>query len=644
MKKRLDSLDGLRGFAALSVVFAHLSLGGVSFFLIPFFSLIYSFFANGVNAVQIFFVLSGFFMASLYPDVSQGTSFIRKRFSRIFPVLGTVVLFITLSEGPFARYFYHPVFLLLLTAAFMYFFLTWIKRVPFISRLVFYIFLAVQIIVGAINFTDTLFHLSIVRKEPFATLLAVLSNMTLTVPFSNHIKLLRGLFWSLIPEIIFYIAYPFIVVPLVRLGKRYGVFVGIILCVGVLTIIFNIDHAMIGFAGFQAINFARSSGFIIGVVIGSLYQQQNAIWRQMETYSKKTVLNVIAVILLILVQTNFLRFIHEQAILSSPLFFLLISILIGYVLISVITPETALNKIFRWKVFTFLGIISYSLYLIHQDAIGWSISILQPFVHYFSHDMLILVSSVVAMGCSIIAALILYRFVEVVQAQAKYSHRDNTIQVNGNMFFTLILFIGVISFLYAGFLSPSFLVERSFINSHIISKPIRLLTSPAEIQFYSPHNGLSIVSLDMRYEKSANTTEYHNPHPATLVFSLYDAPSKQLLFTSTSSAYLVEGEPHFAFGFPPMSKSKGKAYIVRISLHGGSIDDQVVVDTSSTSMTTSYLLQGSRISHVLVLFANRIMYVVKTLPAMGAIVFVVIILLIDTTILKANGKRKNIPL
>ena len=71
MKDRIKALDGLRGFAALSVYLSH-SVFKAELVLPPLLAKIfYRTFQVGPNSVQIFFVLCGFLMAFFYPKIDK---------------------------------------------------------------------------------------------------------------------------------------------------------------------------------------------------------------------------------------------------------------------------------------------------------------------------------------------------------------------------------------------------------------------------------------------------------------------------------------------------------------------------------------------------------------------------------------------
>lgn len=100
MQKRLIALDGLRGLAALLVVFHHIdidkrftSLSGSNQLVY-----LYNIFAAGPFGVQIFFVLSGFIIAHIYPKVDSKFSFLGKRYARIVPIYLVLVIFFWISK------------------------------------------------------------------------------------------------------------------------------------------------------------------------------------------------------------------------------------------------------------------------------------------------------------------------------------------------------------------------------------------------------------------------------------------------------------------------------------------------------------------------------------------------------------------
>jgi len=101
--RNLDALDGLRGFAALLVMFGHMGNWGL-FFEIR---------GAGQLGVMIFFALSGFLMAYLYVDRTNGwqgwAGYGIRRFMRVYPLYAFAALFAFLMASLGYRWVYGPI-------------------------------------------------------------------------------------------------------------------------------------------------------------------------------------------------------------------------------------------------------------------------------------------------------------------------------------------------------------------------------------------------------------------------------------------------------------------------------------------------------------------------------------------------------
>ena len=92
-RPRIESLTGLRWFAALLVYFDHFPLLGMP-------AWIRTFFDNGYMGVTVFFVLSGFILTVTYssslssPSVSGARAFFVARFARVYPTYLLVLLYV----------------------------------------------------------------------------------------------------------------------------------------------------------------------------------------------------------------------------------------------------------------------------------------------------------------------------------------------------------------------------------------------------------------------------------------------------------------------------------------------------------------------------------------------------------------------
>lgn len=92
MKRRLDVLDGLRGFAIILVFLNHIDSHFIAEAMPSFFRpFIYFLFTSGNLGVTFFFILSGFLMGYLYKNL-QPREFIERRYARIFPPFLVMVI------------------------------------------------------------------------------------------------------------------------------------------------------------------------------------------------------------------------------------------------------------------------------------------------------------------------------------------------------------------------------------------------------------------------------------------------------------------------------------------------------------------------------------------------------------------------
>ncbi len=115
--KRLTSLDGLRGIAALSVVVWHwqhfYAIGGAwqdgsKRVAEPFFAALKPLYAQGWAAVDLFFVLSGFVFFWLYGEAIRtreagGWRFALLRFSRLYPLHFAMLMLVAALQLSFLR-------------------------------------------------------------------------------------------------------------------------------------------------------------------------------------------------------------------------------------------------------------------------------------------------------------------------------------------------------------------------------------------------------------------------------------------------------------------------------------------------------------------------------------------------------------
>lgn len=628
MKDRLPALDGLRGFAAMSVVLGHASISSLVAGNIPVIPLFLIAFSAAHNAVQILFVLSGFLIAYLYPFVPDVLQFIRKRYARIIPVYGVIVVYLwttTTVTNPW----YLQLGILVLLACLISFGWKFINkfRVNGFGKIVFYSFVILQIGILIINlfFTQRFLNSGVITlPKPQLDFLTMLTNLTLTTQLIRGIHATSGVFWSLGVEILFYLLYPFIVVPIIRLAKKGGIIISILIILSVTKILLDLDNTVMSVGALNGMNIARANGFVAGVTIGTIYQSQGFVWNSIKKLVQHPFFGIVSILLLIIVQLAE-HLVGLGSIEFMNIFYLITSWLIALIVLNAIIPNSITNRIFRGKIVTFLGLISYSLYLIHTEVFMWAAEIdkfFTPFISSPKTNHILLV--IIGVGLSITVSYFLFRTVEFLYFASKKSTIATTaasykekVTVRENMYspkhygIIVVVSIIILSYLYSGGYSQRLLVYRHpFTNYHISkSQEISLMKSDIELPFAAQEDNLSVVGLDMRYEKSAGLTKVLTKNPALLRFELFDSQNRKI-FQSERHAYEVEGSPRFQFGFPTINNSKGKGYRAKLVLINGKTDDNVIVKASSISfISISTTDKSTLIKNPLILVLNRIRFI-----------------------------------
>jgi peptidoglycan/LPS O-acetylase OafA/YrhL len=682
-KTRFTSLDGLRGLAALSVFFSHTSFNPGAVTQSPLFTALFQMISAGANSVQILFVLSGFLMSSLYPIVLDPQKFWQKRYTRIFPLFTVVVIFLWLSETLGWGKTWQEKMLLLFSLAVLFssvwkFFESLNRRkenirIKGIGQKVFWSFLFLQGIFLVINFVVTphfvRFH-QMVLPEMFKDLLILFSNLTLTTPFANGIPLLSSVFWSLAPEILFYLLFPLIVVPLIQVGKKHGFGISLLLFLGLTKILFDLQYEFWLLAELKSISISRSSGFMVGVVIGSLFiiPQEKAPkwWLKIKYVASQPIVS-----LLILLAFAVLQWLSESTGVSREQttlawFYLASSWIIGALIITALQPKSLANRFFSNRILVFLGTISYSFYLIHRQLIFWGWDIMTLFGERTTMNGWYECAAVaVELVLSIFVSSFLFYVVERLYFLSKKQSenvlsgsadsrspsssslspqkkaKEQRKNANEQSIFTtprkwqrkiwagatgiILLLFFFIS--YAGNYSPSLLISRVPLHSVREKKFFyRSLTSqPLQFSFVAKYPNLGALILPLGYNGDAQKARRQASQSAMISFQVFNSKNQQI-FKSERHAYEIEGESEFPFGFPTIADSAGQQYTVVLTQEKGSETDQVVINETEGNSIAEYTRQGKTLTFMAKVIVNRIIFVVTKAGFWFAIGFSMVVI------------------
>jgi len=650
MESRIKALDGIRGFAALSVFLSHSGFEAEKVFPLPIAHLFYRIFQVGPNSVQILFVLCGFFMALLYSDVDNIIKFLRKRYTRIFPVFIVVCLYLTLVQALKINYLLQIPLLIFTALAYS---TSWklYRRNLFLSSkgdFILIIFLFLQLLLAAFS---SIFSSHIFLKGFLDNLYLFLSNITLTTSFAQYYTNLSSVFWSLLPEVSFYLLFPIIAIPLIKLCKKNSILLNSLIIFALIKILFDMDKAALTSQSLKDFYWGRWVGFAVGIIIGTIYKNRGNLWIKLSKLFSSNYISLIALALLLLAQWADNIFSNSSNYNTINLYYLASSCTIGIAIIAAITPNTIMSSLFSNKFLTYIGMVSYSFYLTHLNCVEIVGKILNPLWYHIKSPALIeLISLIITSLISIAVATILYWSVEYLYFVAKNKAISKTNVQNKIMkatnrprfikMFLPTLIIGIIFIVYTGSFTPTLQMANHINNPFNIENfnPKALINNTIQLPFKAINTNLATINMQMYYEGDAYQTAHSNKPPATLIFRLLDE-KHNLIFQSQRSAFNIEGQPNFPFGFPIINDSKGKIYNVELELKDGSENDQVFLDTNPVSMVSGYTISKNELLHKpYIYFINRLVFVITNPNALFAIAFVLICMFL---IIRKNSLLSN---
>lgn len=653
-KKRLIALDGLRGFAALCVVISHLNFKLRLISQSSIINYLFRMISSGPSSVQLFFVLSGFLISFLYPVVKDNWSFWGKRYLRIMPVFGAVVLLEWLSRTHLVGYSPYIKLLAILIIG-LAIRIIW-KLLEYLHKywrdigwLIFSLVVIFQICWFGISllssFSGFAHYLANFNSSSKA-LFIMLSNLTMTMYWQPELFILGGMFWSLMLEVFFYQIYPIVVTPLIAISKRLKLFAQLGLIILIITLLFDFDLASRAMYFVHGTYIARASGFVIGVALGRLYANKSR-WSQLARWLKKPLLNYSIFILFFISMALEWPDRYHQIRQYVGLHYLLLSLLFGSVLISSLTAKTLANRFFSQKYLRFLGTISYSLYLIHDYVIKrfhdmrW-MGKLEKIIHPIGLSEFI--RALILVIVSIIMAAGLYWLVESLYfASKKHSIKSSKkvatqILVKKSFYSKLFsqrliaVFIAIgislgITFFYAGDYSPSLLISRQVLR---ITPPwqsaIIKVDQPIEFTFTARYPNLSVVLLDMDYAYDPNISRTEITKNTQLIFELKDENDKSII-QSVRQPQELEGEPQYPFGFPTIAESQGKKYQVSLRLQQANPTDEVFI-YQHVGVITQYTNQVHGIVSLVKTIMARLIFAIAYWPTLLSLMLTWIVAII----------------
>ena len=304
-KRHFTSLDSLRGFAALFVVFLHSYWNHDFYFL--------NFIRNSYLFVDLFFILSGFVIIYNYHDKLLDDSisikqFILKRFYRLWPLHFSILLVFLFLE--FAKFIFFTHFGISGT------------NIPFSEN-------------NGIAFFANLFFLQSFNTFQDATF--------------------NGPSWSISVEFFTYIFFAVSIIMFKNKINLYKYFSLIVIIISSYFLYFKIGHLSVT----HDFGFIRCLfGFFSGIIIFYLYNSSLNSYSRIKNinYFTWTIIELFIIFFLIY-SLSWKDEVNRLDFISFALFFITIYIFIfskGFV-----------SKLLNYRLFTYLGKISFSIYMVH---------------------------------------------------------------------------------------------------------------------------------------------------------------------------------------------------------------------------------------------------------------------------------------
>jgi peptidoglycan/LPS O-acetylase OafA/YrhL len=581
-KTRLDVLDGLRGFAMILVFLNHVDSGPIVQAFPPSLqTFVLWFFLSGKIGISFFFILSGFLMGYLYKNPAP-VPFIQKRYARIFPPFLTMVAAMTVFR-------HIPELSLLMRIAVIVGFafvtrVVWvyiIERYNWGTRLI-SLFLVIQALVFVwygffiMRHPPVWFsHLPFFIRE--ATITAV--NATLTLPLGDYLPMIDGVYWSLIPEILFYLIYPFLFTPFLQSLSTKKLWVRILSFAALFPFFFGMSLLFKHVRGFGMMFIEYFLYFCVGITTAHIASS-----RKPDVHPRlKSFINPLFFCILL-----FLAYIPHPY--YSPnvnlALKLLWSVPFGMVVYCLIDETTALSSFFSNRFLTWLGTISFSLYIVHTSIVDGMHLIFRP-TTLVLNIIFIAITFCVAVG----VAYLIHVIVEKLYFYYKGAQTTNHVLVNKRH--AVVVLTLVLAFLFFSayatqynFFSSEYAIGRQIVQTKTKQKSdsIQLTSAPTVLRFEAPDDNLGILSFHITHESIPNIKTPPSLLKQFVVVKMKETNQPNWYATQKTSSTEIGQSKSYPFGFPLIADSKSKTYEVQLSLENVDPSTRVLLHTDEYAL------------------------------------------------------------
>ncbi len=593
---RLHALDGIRGIAIVLVMLNHINFNFIAPFLGPLLSEIL--FTSGVTGVSLLFILSGFFMSYIYPNPASNLHFLQKRYTRIFPLFLTmVVVRLTFWLEPHLLW-YSQIAIIIFYAIISH--IIWVYVVKkhassSIRKSMFISFLILQIFVGG-------FYLFYIMRSPsfiffntfpfaFREGIIGLVNATLTLPLGDYVPMLDGVYWSLVAEVLFYILYPIICVPIIKFLSPQKRIYKILFIITLIPFFFGLTLMSYRLVVLSMIQIYICFYFVTGIILGYLYRNKINIFENLGNLFANKLYVLSLLLFLFFISFKTISFIYFPSFMG-PLIHILWAFPITFIIAVALNHKTLLSKFLSTKLLVFLGTISYSIYLVHTSILHL-VQDNNPSINFASNAYQVILIFILTIGISSITYILL---------EKPYFKRDfkkedsSSFKVNNNFKFIrnpmlilvliiILYFFGIVSayqsrshFNFFSTQSKFNKVNLLLPNNKLDKNEISMLINP-EIKFEisANENNFEVLILHLIH-KTKNKNIVNMKTNQKLIFKIKQVNENNWYAVNTYPIKNILDSKEYLFGFPTILDSKNKKYIVQLSMSNLSNSDYLIVD------------------------------------------------------------------
>lgn len=603
VSRRLTQLDGLRGLAIVLVIFTHARLSPI-FEVVPTpVKLLLSMLANnGGVGVAILFILSGYLMMSLYATVPSVLDFWQKRYTRIFPAFLTMTVVLALMRSWWQIVSWWQILAIWWTIVVVAGLIWKLLRVsPLrleLGKWIFRGFLAVQVllVVGYIAFQNIVPAAVFMQVWPIwiQRLVGWLVNASMSLPFGTYISQLDGVYWSVCAEIVFYLLYPRVFLPLcMAVVKRKSWLLSSITLVATSLFLYGLQQVAKGIWGLQLLQIHLALFFVLGMVASQF--ERSAFGQRLTEWLQKLPQGLI----------GSLAF---AAAVGSPLVWRLITLPSGVdsmvwaiplimMFFVTLTQRNWWKRLLESKILVMLGTVSYALYLTHTLALEMFVRTGEP--KTVLQALLTLSMSLVVVGIS--AALV------HIMLERPYTHdkivtpkktqpiiKETSLRKSARIAAVTMVFGVLLAIWQANRVpvSPLAVVHNHF-DAQLSAKTLIEYQRPVTISFTGANNQLGMVMIHLKplsesEQLALGSMQRGGETLAALRVTVRSG--NQVIQESAYPLYQIYQARFFMVGIPIQSNSANQQYVIELEISDPLANTSLALINEDVTVRSVYFL------------------------------------------------------